>query len=128
LISATTPDPLAAPDEVRFARFAFLDFMHFWGRPMRDMTRPDHVRIFGITDRPVYRPEHPVHFKAWIRRVQYDKPEDTSFFAGQSYLVKIRDARNEVVYQETLKADTFAGIEGTWSLPASATWVHTSWR
>ncbi|MFU8780139.1 MAG: alpha-2-macroglobulin family protein [Kiritimatiellia bacterium] len=120
LVSATTPDPTAAPDEVRFSRFAFLDFRGWWSRSIPGIARPREMRVFGITDRPVYRPGNPVHFKAWVRRVNYDKPEDASEFAGQSYVVKIRDPRSEIVLDKTFKSDAFAGFDGTWELPADA--------
>ena len=120
LVSATTPDPAAAPDEVRFDRFAFLDFSGWWHRTMPSAVAPRDVRRFAITDRPIYRPGHDVHFKVWIRRVRYDKPDDASAFAGQSFLVRIRDPRNEVVLEKNMTSDDYAGIDGTWALPEDA--------
>ena len=35
----------------------------------------DQVKVYTITDRPVYRPGTPVRFKFWIARARYDQPE-----------------------------------------------------
>jgi hypothetical protein len=44
--------------------------------------------VFGITDRPVYRPDNKVQLKYWIRHAKYDQP-DTSDFAGKTTPVEI---------------------------------------
>ena len=43
----------------------------------------DQVKVYTITDRPVYRPGSPVRFKFWVARARYDQP-DASEFAGKS--------------------------------------------
>jgi len=120
LVSATTPDPAAAPDEVRFERFAFLGFAGWWARSLPAPGGIDEVRRYAITDRPVYRPGHSVQWKAWVRRVRYDLPEDASAFAGRRFLLRIRDPRNEVVFEKSFEADAFGGFGSEWELPADA--------
>jgi uncharacterized protein YfaS (alpha-2-macroglobulin family) len=77
------------------------------------------VKTFFITDRPVYRPEHTVKWKAWVRHAQYDM-EDTSQFAGQTFWVEIRDAKNEKAYGERQVADEYGGIKGELALKEDA--------
>ncbi len=120
LISATTPDPDAAPDEVLFARFAFLNFSRMWRRHGRQDFRHDRPRWYAITDRPIYRPEDDVQFKVWVRRAMYDKPDDAAEFAEQEFTIRIRDPRNEIAYEERLTTDRFGGLDSSWVLPDDA--------
>jgi len=78
------------------------------------------TRVFCITDRPVYRPQQTVQFKAWLRKAQYDK-EDVSQFAGADVKVEIFNPRNERVYQQQLKADEYGGVTGQLELAEDAT-------
>src|SRR5262249_32709237 len=78
------------------------------------------TRTLVITDRPVYRPEHKIHFKAWVRHAKYDQA-DTSSFAGQSFKVIIRNPKGDKVYEKTLKADDFGGFDDELQLPKDAT-------
>ena len=50
------------------------------------------VKVFTITDRPVYRPGQPVQFKFWVAHAQYDQP-DASDFAGKT--VHRRDPQSQ---------------------------------
>ena len=68
-------------------------------------------KIFALTDRPVYRPGHTVHWKAWIRHAQYDMG-DESHFAGAEVSVDLRDPRNKSIFSDKMKADAFGGISG----------------
>ena len=100
-------------------RFAFLGFRNVWSGGYRDQEYKQ-VKVFSITDRPVYRPEQPVQFKFWVRHAQYDM-KDESRFAGKSFQVEILDPKNEKVHSELLVADAYGGLEGTWEIPAGAT-------
>ncbi len=100
-------------------RFAFLGFRNVWSGNYNDQPYQQ-VKVFSITDRPVYRPEQTVEFKFWVRHAQYDL-EDESRFAGKSFQVEIRDPKNEKVHSELLVADAYGGLEGSWELPAGAT-------
>ncbi|MCH8841181.1 MAG: alpha-2-macroglobulin, partial [Planctomycetes bacterium] len=106
---ATTPE----------GRFAYLGFRGVWAGKYYDRDYQQ-VKVFTITDRPVYRPEQPLHFKFWVRHAQYDLG-DESRFAAQSFQVEIRDPKNEQVYSTQLIADAYGGLEGSWQIPAGAT-------
>ncbi|MEE9603120.1 MAG: alpha-2-macroglobulin, partial [Thermoguttaceae bacterium] len=56
---ATTPE----------GRFAYLGFRSVWAGQYYDRAYQQ-VKVFTVTDRPVYRPEQPLHFKFWVRHAQ----------------------------------------------------------
>ncbi len=101
-------------------RFAVLKNDYFNRNYYRDY-KLDRTKCMIITDRPVYRPDQKVQFKAWIRQSKYDLAEDQSVFAGDKFRVVIRNPRNEAVYDKTLVADEFGGIDGDLLLEESAT-------
>ncbi|MEL7061260.1 MAG: alpha-2-macroglobulin family protein, partial [Acidobacteriota bacterium] len=68
LDAATPPD--------RFADGAWTDDGETWLqwalRPLDDRGRPDAWRAHLFTERPIYRPDEPVHLVAWLRRYRAD--------------------------------------------------------
>ncbi len=109
LAVATTPE----------GRLAHLGFRSVWAGDYHDQ-QYQQVKVFSITDRPVYRPGQELDFKFWVRNAQYDM-QDESRFAAQSFQVEIRDPRNEKVYSTQLIADAFGGLAGSWQVPDGAT-------
>ncbi|MBA3481366.1 MAG: alpha-2-macroglobulin, partial [Pirellulales bacterium] len=109
LAIATTPQ----------GRLAYLGFSGVWSGAYHDQEYKQ-VKVFTITDRPVYRPAQEVHFKFWVANAQFDQP-DASPFAGQSFLVEIHDPRNEKVHSATMVADAYGGLGASWKLPEGAT-------
>src|SRR5262249_47077991 len=79
-------------------RFAYLGFTNVWYNRRHDADY-NATRVFTITDRPVYRPEQTVQFKAWVRHAKYDQ-DDTSDFAGQAFLVRINDPRGQKAFEK----------------------------
>ncbi len=108
IATATTPE----------GRLAYLGFSGVWSGQYVD-EQYKQVKVFTITDRPVYRPDQEVHFKFWVANAQFDQP-DASPYAGQSFVIEIHDARGEKVYTKSLVAGEFGGIEGSYKLPAGA--------
>ncbi len=108
IATATTPE----------GRLAYLGFSGVWSGQYID-EQYKQVKVFTITDRPVYRPDQEVHFKFWVANAQFDQP-DASPYAGQSFVVEIHDARGEKVYTKSLVAGEFGGLEGSFKLPAGA--------
>jgi uncharacterized protein YfaS (alpha-2-macroglobulin family) len=100
-------------------RFAYLGFRNIWSGDYYDASYQQ-VKVFSITDRPVYRPQQEVHFKFWVANAQYDMP-DESRFAAKSFQVEIRDPQNERVYSSQLTSDLYGGIAGKWLVPEGAT-------
>ncbi len=99
-------------------RLAHLGFSNIWayGRPVPAF---DQVRVYTITDRPVYRPGAPVRFKFWVARSRYDQPEKADF-AGQSFNVEIQNPKGEKVFTKNFTADNFGGFDGSFELPSDA--------
>ncbi len=100
-------------------RFAYLGFTNVWYGRLYD---PEYnaTRIFTITDRPVYRPEQLVQFKAWVRHAQYDQA-DTSSFAQQDFRVQIHNPKGDKVLEKTFTTDEYGGLSGELFLPKGAT-------
>ncbi|MGA2064908.1 MAG: MG2 domain-containing protein [Thermoguttaceae bacterium] len=110
LITATTPA----------GRLAYLGFTGAWYGQRYD-PEYNETKVYAISDRPVYRPEHVVKYKFWVAHAQYDAPEDRSAFAGQAFTVEIHNPKGEKVLSEAKKADAYGGLEGEYKLPADAT-------
>ncbi len=99
-------------------RLAHLGFNGIWYAKRYDQEYRDR-KILVITDRPVYRPNQPVKFKAWIRNVRYDL-EDISDLANQRVEVVIRNPKGDEVVRESYTLDAFGGINGEFVLPGDA--------
>ena len=100
-------------------RFAYLGFHSVWAGEYNDRDYQQ-VKVFAITDRPVYRPDQALHYKFWVRHAQYDMV-DESRFAAQSFQVEIRDPKNELVHSTQSIADAYGGLSGSWQIPTGAT-------
>ncbi len=108
LIAAGTPQ----------GRLAHLGFTNIWAYGHRHPVA-DEVKVYTITDRPVYRPGSPVRFKFWVARARYDLPDATDF-AGQSFTVVIQNPKGEKVFTKEFTADKFGGFDGSFELPSDA--------
>ncbi len=123
-----TPDPKDLKNEFSWLitargkdgdRLAYLGFQGVWQAQYHD-AEYNQIKVFTITDRPVYRPNQKVHFKFWVARAQYDQ-KDASEFAKASFPVEIYNPKGERIYAETLTADDYGGLEGELNLPIDAT-------
>jgi hypothetical protein len=99
-------------------RLAYLGFSGVWSGQYLE-TQYKQVKVFTITDRPVYRPDQEVQFKFWVANAQFDQTEESPY-AGQSFVVEIHDARGEKVFTKSLVAGEFGGLEGSYKLPPGA--------
>jgi hypothetical protein len=130
---STSPDGLVTPDprdlktdfqwlviaRGKTDRLAFLGFQGVWDGKYYD-AEYNAIKVFTITDRPVYRPAQKVNFKIWVRRAQYDM-KDVSQFAKQSFPVEIFNPKGDKIFSETLATDEYGGLSGAYTLPADAT-------
>jgi len=105
-------------------RFAF-DGWRYLGNWLFSGTYSDssmeQTKCFVTTDRPVYRPDQEVKFKAWTRKVGYELPLDTSAYAKATLRVEVYDPKNEKLFSEDLVADEFGGIDSMLKLESEAT-------
>jgi uncharacterized protein YfaS (alpha-2-macroglobulin family) len=91
-------------------RLAFLGFTGVW-YPRAGKEIYAQAKTFVITDRPVYRPGNPVKFKCWANTARYDAT-GPSPFAGKPFVVRIFSPKGEKVYEKSLTADNYGGVEG----------------
>jgi len=99
---------------------AYLDFQgHYHSH--RNYGKHNKVHSFGITDRPVYRPEQTVYGKLWLRDAKYDKP-DSSTYADKNVSIQIYNPKGEKFGEPiNVKADAYGGVEYSVDLPEDAT-------
>lgn len=91
-------------------RFAYLGFTGIWyGR--RYDAEYNATKVFTITDRPVYRPEQKVQFKAWIEHAKYDQ-NDNSAFANQEFQLRIHNPKGEKIFERNYTTDDYGGLSG----------------
>jgi len=68
---------------------------------------------YCITDRPVYRPEQAVRFKAWLRQMNNGQ---YSVRQGQNVSIVIYDPRGNKVHNSSHQLDEFGGLDGQFTL------------
>lgn len=99
-------------------RFAHLGFSGVWNATYQ---REEYggVKVYFISDRPVYRPQQKVQFKFWLGKTAYDEAEK-SIFANQSLTVVINDPQGVEVHKQAYTTDEFGGLAGEYALPDEA--------
>ncbi len=100
-------------------RFAYSGFERFWYS--RSVNESYHLapKVYGITDRPVYRPGQKVNYKFWLRRVGYDLKETTEF-ADHKVNLKLTDNKGKTIFEKTLITDAYGGVNADWEIPKDA--------
>ncbi|MFI5455840.1 MAG: alpha-2-macroglobulin [Isosphaerales bacterium] len=99
-------------------RFAHLGYGFIWAFDHDDPAY-DQVKVYTITDRPVYRPGAPVRFKFWVARARFDQP-GRSDFAGKPFAVQIQNPKGDKLFNKDFTADAFGGFDGSFELPSDA--------
>ena len=82
--------------------------MRYW-QPYHPSRMQEGLYAYCITDRPVYRPEQTVRFKAWLRQGRNGLLEN---YPQRSLTVTIWDPRGAKVLTQALRTDEFGGLEG----------------
>ncbi len=80
-------------------------------RGQRDM------RVYSMTDRPVYRPGQTVHFKHVLR---YAERGDFEVATNKKATTRIRSPQGEVVYEESRATNANGSVSGDWTVPQEA--------
>lgn len=99
-------------------RFAYSGFERFWYSRSTDV-RYQGTKVFGITDRPVYRPGQKVNYKFWVRRVGYDL-KDTSQFANHKVNIRLSGKNGKTIFEKTQTTDEYGGVNAVWEVPEDA--------
>lgn len=73
------------------------------------------LRMHFQTDRPIYRPGHTVFWKAILRRTQSN---GWTPVANVSCQVEVRDSKDIVLFQQTLKTNARGTLDGKVELPS----------
>jgi uncharacterized protein YfaS (alpha-2-macroglobulin family) len=100
-------------------RLAYLGFTGIWYGQRYD-AEYNAIKVFTLTDRPVYRPEQKVQFKAWIEHAKYDQ-NDKSAFAQQVFKVRIHNPKSEKVFEQNFTTDDYGGLSGEFALSKGVT-------
>ena len=72
-------------------------------------------KIYGFTDRGVYRPGQKVHYAAMLRKG--DKAGLYENLPDRRVTVEILDARNKKVHSTSATTDDFGMVQGEWTIP-----------
>lgn len=99
-------------------RLAYQGFQGIWYGAGVSPTY-DQVKVYGISDRPVYRPKQKVQYKIWARRASYGDGE-SSPYSGQSTTIEITNPNGEKVESKSATFDRWGGVAGELSLPENA--------
>ncbi|MEZ6092967.1 MAG: MG2 domain-containing protein [Pirellulaceae bacterium] len=103
-------------------RMAFLGFNRIWSQPYSKDSYGGE-RVYGITDRPIYRPGQSLKYKFWIRNVGYsDKLPQRG--AGWKVVAKCTDPMGNEVFVQNLTVDGFGGVNGEHEFGDEATLGH----
>jgi len=100
-------------------RLAYDGFMGVWNPEKLQPLDYSPLKVYSITDRPVYRPGHAVKYRLWTRKPRFDA--DDNGYANKDCWVQIRNPKGDVVYEVEARTDRWAGVDGEWTLPVDAT-------
>jgi uncharacterized protein YfaS (alpha-2-macroglobulin family) len=99
-------------------RFAYYGFNNVWFGRQYD-PEYNQVKVFSITDRPVYRPTQTMQFKFWVEHAKYDQA-DSSEFANQPFIVRIHNPKGEKIFEKEYTTDRFGGLAGEFPIAKDA--------
>lgn len=100
-------------------RFAYDGFDGIWNPQKLDKFAYSPTKVYSITDRPVYRPDHKVQFRMWVRQPRFS--QDNAIYANQKFVVQIRNPKGDVVQETDITTDRWAGVDGSYQLANDAT-------
>jgi uncharacterized protein YfaS (alpha-2-macroglobulin family) len=100
-------------------RLAFDGFMGVWNPEQLHPLDYSPVKVYAITDRPVYRPGHTLKYRMWLRQPRFSGDEVN--YADKDLLVEVRNPKGDVVQEVKQKSDRWGGVDGEYVIPADAT-------
>ena len=87
-------------------RLAYDGFMGVWNSEKLQPLDYSPLKVYSITDRPVYRPGHAVKFRLWTRKPRFDA--DDNSYPDKACWVQIRNPKGDIVYEVEAKTDRWA--------------------
>ncbi|MCP4174371.1 MAG: alpha-2-macroglobulin, partial [Fuerstiella sp.] len=100
-------------------RMAYDGFNGVWNPQKISPLNYSPIKVYSITDRPVYRPKHDVRFRVWVRQPRFS--QNDARYANKAYVLQIRNPKGDVVLEEDVTTDRWAGIDGQWAIPEDTT-------
>ncbi len=100
-------------------RLAYDGFMGVWNPEKLQPLDYSPLKVYSITDRPVYRPGHAVKYRLWTRKPRFDA--DDNSYADKQCWVQIRNPKGDIVYEVEARTDRWAGVDGEWTIPIDGT-------
>lgn len=100
-------------------RLAYDGFTGVWNPEKLQPLNYSPLKVYAITDRPVYRPGHAVKFRLWTRKPRFDA--DDNSYADKDCWMQIRNPKGDIVFEQEAKTDRWAGVDGEWTIPADET-------
>ncbi len=108
--NAETPD----------SRTAFIGFSSLWDDKQPTRTALNAPKVFGITDRPLYRPGKVVRFRFLANVASYANT-GKSMLAGREFRFWLEDPNRRNVELTKITADALGGLTGEFEIPHNAT-------
>jgi len=75
------------------------------------------IRVYSMTDRPVYRPGQSVHYKHTLR---YTEAGEFEVAGNRKVTTRIRSPQGELVFEEARGTNADGSVSGDWTVPAEA--------
>ncbi len=100
-------------------RLAYDGFMGVWNPEKLQPLDYSPLKVYSITDRPVYRPGHAVKYRLWTRKPRFDA--DDNSYADKKCWVQIRNPKGDIVSEVEARTDRWAGVDGEWTIPTDGT-------
>ena len=99
-------------------RTAYDGFDNIWNPQKLNQFAYAPTKVYSVTDRPVYRPDHKVQFRMWVRQPRFS--QDNAIYANQKFVVQIRNPKGDIVQEKDVTTDRWAGVDGSYQLPDDA--------
>lgn len=100
-------------------RFAFDGFMGVFNPEKLQPFEYSPLKVYAITDRPLYRPGHAMKYRLWVRKPRFDA--DDNSYADKNCWIQIVNPKGEKVLEVKAETDRWAGVDGERTIPADAT-------
>jgi uncharacterized protein YfaS (alpha-2-macroglobulin family) len=97
---------------------AHLGFSGAWVSPYQNESYGG-TKIYGITDRPIYRPAQTLKYKFWLRQTSYGK-DPGPIAVGQELMVKINDPQGNEILSRNVQVDATGSVDGEFTLGSEA--------
>ncbi|MFM7118322.1 MAG: alpha-2-macroglobulin family protein, partial [Planctomycetota bacterium] len=99
-------------------KLAHLGFSGGWVGPYQG-EKYGGLKIYGITDRPIYRPGQTLKYKFWLRETDYNK-DSGPIAVGRNMMIKINDPQGNEILSRQVKVDENGSVDGEFTLGSEA--------